>query len=181
MRSSLLLPQGREIPATCPGIRCRVKIMRWLRSQVTNPEDAEDLSGEICLHCMGAIHRFRGDAEFETWLYRISRNVLNSFLRTRHRAIQAENIARLDALNEFTLLSQPTPGPDEIAERVWDALGALTPKQRRLIEWKYSDGLTLSEIASQLDVSAGAASQALYRARKAFKAAYASRESAASR
>ena len=52
-----------------------------------NEEDARDVAQEAYLRAYRAIKRFRGDAQFSTWLYRITANSAATHLgrRSRHR------------------------------------------------------------------------------------------------
>src|SRR3954470_2780298 len=53
-----------------------------------NEEDARDVVQESYLRAWKGIGKFRGDAAFSTWLYRITANAASSHLhkRRRHRA-----------------------------------------------------------------------------------------------
>src|SRR5262245_54612022 len=77
-------------PITCPGITCRDRILRWLTRRIENPADAEDIAGEICLHCLKGMRRFRGEAEFATWRHRITLNVFSDYLRAKGRRAARE-------------------------------------------------------------------------------------------
>src|SRR5680860_1089323 len=50
-------------------------------------EDARDVVQETYLRVHKSLKRFRGDAQFSTWLHRITANCANTFLgrRSRHR------------------------------------------------------------------------------------------------
>src|SRR2546426_5149020 len=50
-------------------------------------EDARDVVQEAYLRAYRGLKRFRGDAQFSTWLYRITANCASTLLarRTRHR------------------------------------------------------------------------------------------------
>jgi RNA polymerase sigma-70 factor (ECF subfamily) len=116
--------------------------------------------------------RFRGEAEFATWLYRVTRNVLIDHLRTRRRQREVVETALGTAAYEAALQSAaPSAATPHEIETLRTALCQLTPRQRHLIEWKYGDGLTYAEISSRLCISEAAASQALYRAREALRKA----------
>src|SRR5215813_14630617 len=73
-----------------------------------NEEDARDVVQESYLRAWRGLDRFRGDAQFSTWLYRITANTAYTHLqrRNRHRtasldAVVAEPIElRLDAQPE---------------------------------------------------------------------------------
>ncbi|MGH8989928.1 MAG: RNA polymerase sigma factor, partial [Acidimicrobiia bacterium] len=58
-----------------------------------NEEDARDVVQETYLRAWKAIRRFRGDAQFSTWLYRITANTASSMTQRRNRT-------RADSLDE---------------------------------------------------------------------------------
>ena len=41
---------------------------------VNNPTEAEDIAQEVFIRVWKGLRRFRGDADFKTWLYRIVTN-----------------------------------------------------------------------------------------------------------
>src|SRR5262245_60014175 len=52
-----------------------------------NEEDARDVVQDAYLRAFRGLKRFRGDAQFSTWMYRITANCANTHLskRTKHR------------------------------------------------------------------------------------------------
>src|SRR2546422_4999200 len=52
---------------------------------VADRQDAEDVAQEAYLRVFRGLAGFRGDAQFETWLYRIVANAAISHLRRRGR------------------------------------------------------------------------------------------------
>ena len=48
-----------------------------------DPEDARDVVQEAYLRAHRGLGRFRGDAQFSTWLYRITSNCAGASARTR--------------------------------------------------------------------------------------------------
>lgn len=159
-------------PLPCPGITCRDKIVRWLKSRMDSSDDAEDVAGEICVHCLQGVDWFRGDADIATWLHRITRNVFIDYLRARGRRAERETCVAADVDSmSFAAPEVTVDSLDPNSERVRLALLQLTPRDRCLLAWKYEDGQTYAEIAARLHISAAAASQALYRARSALRSA----------
>ena len=50
-----------------------------------NEEDARDVTQEAYLRAFRGLKNYRGDAQFTTWLYRITANCASTFLNTRSR------------------------------------------------------------------------------------------------
>ncbi|MGH9687287.1 MAG: RNA polymerase sigma factor [Candidatus Acidiferrales bacterium] len=59
----------------------RENVYRICLRMVRNPSDAEDLVQETFLRVIKKIHTFRGDSQFTTWLYRVTKNVALMQLR----------------------------------------------------------------------------------------------------
>jgi RNA polymerase sigma-70 factor, ECF subfamily len=59
----------------------RDNVYRICLRMVRNPSDAEDLVQETFLRVLKKIHTFRGDSQFTTWLYRVTKNVALMQLR----------------------------------------------------------------------------------------------------
>jgi len=75
--------------------------------------------------------------------------------------------------NDSALVAQDHS--DDVLERVAieEALQKLTENQRQIMAWYYDQGYNCREIAEKLDIEHKSAQQALWRARDAFKRAYA--------
>jgi DNA-directed RNA polymerase specialized sigma24 family protein len=79
-------------------------------------------------------------------------------------------VARLRARSEFEF-DQAQFG-DVSAESVAQALGQLPERYICILEWKYSDELTVEEISQQLGLTVSATYSLLARARQAFRDAW---------
>jgi RNA polymerase sigma-70 factor, ECF subfamily len=132
---------------------------------VGDRQDAEDVSQEVFLRVFRGLEGFRGDAQFETWLYRIVTNTAMSHLRRRGRF--GELVANPDEGPAAELPSPARPA-DEVVDR--DALAAalesLPLSLRSVVVMKDVYGLSCLEIGQHLGVSEGAVKVRLHRARK---------------
>ncbi|MFN8034995.1 MAG: RNA polymerase sigma factor [Acidimicrobiia bacterium] len=135
-----------------------------------NEEDARDVVQETYLRAWKGIDRFRGDARFSTWLYRITANVAYTHIerRRRHRHDQ------LDELTEATA-GLSAGGADagfessELADRLAAAVMALPTTLRTVLVLKDVYGLPHEAIAEDLAITETAAKVRLHRARKALR------------
>jgi RNA polymerase sigma-70 factor (ECF subfamily) len=131
-------------------------------------EDARDVVQETYLRAWKGLKGFRGDAQFTTWLYRITANTAYTTVkrRRRHRA------DALDAVLEEPVETRIEAQPEESAEqsatltRLAGALEHLPPKLRVLVVLKDVYGLSHEEIADELGISVAAAKVRLHRGRK---------------
>ena len=124
-------------------------------------------AGDIVQHVFLKLFRtpsdFRGDAEFTTWIYRVTVNACID---------EQRKLRRFFGLEDFFGLGDDRPRPDQAAqdsqlsEIVRSAIGTLKPKYRLPIVLKYSEGLSYQEIAAVLDCSVGTVSSRINRGHK---------------
>ena len=131
-------------------------------------EDARDVVQESYLRAWKGLPRFRGDAQFSTWMYRITANTAYTAVKRRRRH-RAES---LDAMLEDPIERRPGAQPEDAAEsaalleRLAVGLDELPPKLRVLVVLKDVYGLSHEEIADELGISVPAAKVRLHRGRK---------------
>jgi RNA polymerase sigma-70 factor (ECF subfamily) len=139
-----------------------------------NREEAEDVAQEafLALHRHG--HRFRGEARFSTFVYRVAANAALNRRRSlgRRRAREEALTYRQDAGDD--LPSAPRNPEDaasggEIQERVQTALLEL-PRDLRMAVILYDlEGQSYGEIAQTLRIPEGTVKSRIHRARTALR------------
>ena len=135
-----------------------------------NEEDAKDVVQEAYLRAYRGLRRFRGDASFTTWLYRITANCAATHLgkRSRHRHEDLDDLDVPDA--------RPDIDPEERAEatllrgRVAAALESLPPRLRAVVVLRDVYDLPHDAIAAELGITEAAAKVRLHRARLRLRA-----------
>lgn len=140
---------------------------------VHNKEDADDLTQEIFIQVYHALPKFRGEANFQTWLYRIALNAALNHTRKDNRNIfqRIGNLFRHDLEKEKYLRIPETENPESILieeehrELVRKALDTLPENQRSAIILSKYDDLSQREIAEILGTTEGAVEALLQRAK----------------
>jgi RNA polymerase sigma-70 factor (ECF subfamily) len=133
-----------------------------------NEEDARDVVQDAYLRAYKGLKKFRGDASFSTWLYRITANCASSYLvkrnRDRHEDLDDDRQALVDERPEI----DPQLRVDAAAERqrLTDALASLPPDMRAVVVLRDVYDLPHEAIAAELGITEGAAKVRLHRARK---------------
>lgn len=138
--------------------------------------DAEDLAQEVWLKAYGALDQFRGEAGFYTWLRRITVNTFLNHKRVGARAGRSDRTvtfewdaaAEANGLDEM-LSHRPQRVEEDyhrrlLVEKVFQALGELTPQQRLIFLLKHWEGMTYEEISNIFNCSTGTIKKSLFRA-----------------
>jgi RNA polymerase sigma-70 factor (ECF subfamily) len=135
-----------------------------------NEEDARDVAQDAYLRAWRGIGRFRGEAQFSTWMYRITANAASSHTQRRRRQ-RTEQLDDYAEPLEERIESLPGPAAEsaEALDRVSVAITTLPMKLRTVVVLKDVYGLSHEEIASELDISVAAAKVRLHRARRKLK------------
>jgi RNA polymerase sigma-70 factor (ECF subfamily) len=132
-----------------------------------NEEDARDVVQEAYLRAWKGIGRFRGDAQFTTWLYRITANAAYTLVQKRRRR-RTEPLETADEPIELASEAQPESAAESalVMEQLSDAVAQLPPKLRSIVVLKDVYGLSHDAIAEELGISVAAAKVRLHRGRK---------------
>ncbi len=143
-------------------------VQRFVARRVDDPEDAADLTAEVFLAAIEASRTYRGEAAPRAWLYGIARHVVASHHRSRTRALRAVNrIGARDLLDDDAtdriLARIHSQGQ---ARRLYESLASLPERQRAVVELVAVDGLSLTEAATALGITAGNARVRYHRARR---------------
>ena len=132
-----------------------------------NEEDARDVVQETYLRAYKGLKRFRGEAQFTTWLYRITANCASTHLgrRRKHRHDELdESVGLVDERAEHDPILRADAG--ELREELKVALQDLPPKLRSVIVLRDIYDLPHEAIAEELGISETAAKVRLHSARK---------------
>jgi RNA polymerase sigma-70 factor, ECF subfamily len=127
--------------------------------------DALDIAQETFLKLFSSMRDFRGNASFESWLYRI---VVNRCLDHQRRGRRLKpfwegllDVVRAPAESVLQELLRA-----EMTKDVQRIVGTLPPEQRIVVVLRYTEGLAYDRIAEILGCSAGTVASRLNRAHK---------------
>jgi RNA polymerase sigma-70 factor (ECF subfamily) len=132
-----------------------------------NEEDAQDVVQEAYLRAYKGLKRFRGDAAFTTWMYRITANCASTHLARRaqhqHEALVADDPV-VDERPDFNPEARLGSAADR--ELLHAALASLPADMRAVVVLRDVYDLPHEAIAAELGITEGAAKVRLHRARK---------------
>ena len=154
--------------------RYQRKITALALGMLRNREDALDIVQETFTKAYQNLPRFKGDAAFYTWVYRIAYNLCVD----QQRRTAKDPQLTLDA-DEDGRPAHPLPAgelqPDEpfarardaeIARRVRTAIRELTPDHQAVILLRELEGLSYAEISQVLECPKGTVMSRLHYARR---------------
>ncbi|MFZ2305713.1 MAG: RNA polymerase sigma factor RpoE [Rhodoferax sp.] len=153
------------------------RIQRLIGRMVRDVDLVEDISQETFVRAYRALHQFRGDAQFYTWLYRIAVNTAKKFLlELKHDPTVSESFLANDEEDETSWRKneQTTDeGPEsilaakEIAAVVNAAMDDLPADLRQAVTLREIEGLSYEEIAVAMNCPVGTVRSRIFRAREA--------------
>lgn len=152
----------------------RQPLFSTIYNMTGNREDATDIAQEVFIKAFQSIKRFRGQASFYTWLYRIAVNSSITFIKRakKQRFINYETIDETlvssEILEYFTAKTKTEKGAllKELQEKLNEALQKLSPKHRIVVILHEVEGMNHKEIADITKTSEGTVRSRLHYAKK---------------
>lgn len=158
--------------------RYQARAYRLAWSLLRDAEDARDLSQEAFLRVYQSAGRFRGDARFSTWFYRIVVNLCLDHRRRRRwwqRALARDHDDDPVAVVEQQPAREPDPGQraseEQMMTRLWAAVHRLSPQQRAAVVLSVQEQMSTAEVAAVLQCSEPTVRVHLHRAVQALRRA----------
>jgi len=159
-------------------IKYQRRIERLIGRMVRDVDLVPDIAQETFIRAYRALHQFRGDAQFYTWLYRIAVNTAKKALLDMKRSplITESALHNGDDDDETSRVSQEltteeTPetilAAQEIAQAVNAAMEALPEDLRQAVTLREIEGLSYEEISNAMGCPIGTVRSRIFRAREA--------------
>lgn len=145
------------------------QVYNFCYGMLGNAEDASDAAQEAFVKAYHALEGFRRDAQFLTWMLRISNNVCVDLWRKRTRT---QAVSLDDDEQSFTEIASydPLPGDtilrDEGDRLVYDAVSRLPEKYRSSLVMFHFGGMSIKDISRALGRPEGTVKSDLHIARE---------------
>lgn len=162
-------------------IKYQRRIQRLIARMVRDVDLVEDIAQETFIRAYRALHQFRGDSQFYTWLYRIAVNTAKKFLLELKRdpTVSESAFKSTDEDDETSWTgieptSDETPesvlAAKEIAFVVSTALEALPEDLKQALSLREIEGMSYEEISALMNCPIGTVRSRIFRAREAISA-----------
>ncbi len=150
------------------------KLGRLLGRMIRDQAEVEDVVQESFIKAYRALHNFRGDSAFYTWLYRIGINTAKNYLVSMGRRpqvmqeVEIEDVENFDDGGEMRTTDTPETAmmTKQIAQMVNDTVANLPEELRTAITLREIEGLSYEEIATLMQCPIGTVRSRIFRARE---------------
>lgn len=151
--------------------RHRDRVYRILVRMVGDDQDAQDLAQEVFLKLYRSLGGFRGDADFTTWLHRLTVNLALDHLRARSRQPLQVPLTPLPDRVDAGPSAEDSVLHHERQRQLLAAVQDLPLAYRRTLLLRHQHHLTYEQIAAHIRAPVRTVETHLYRARALLRAA----------
>ncbi len=128
---------------------------------VANKACAEDITQDTFIKAYKAISRYRSQAKFSTWLFRITSNAAIDYIR-KHKKLK--NVDSFDQLNDVKSEHIMPDDQLDISRQINKAMTGLSDMERLAFTLKHQQGYSIAETAKRLNINNNACKQTIFRA-----------------
>ena len=149
----------------------QTRVVNYATAILRASGEAEAVAQETFIRAHRALHRFRGDSSFKTWLYTIATNLARTALERRSRRERIGDQSLDDEDRSMGALDVPAGGPDAESalvtrDAIDRALSALPDTLREAVVLLDVEGLDYKEIAVVIDAPIGTVESRIFRGRQ---------------
>ena len=141
------------------------RLRRFAHALSRDAADADDLVQDVAIRAMASCEQWQAGTRFDSWIFRITRNLWIDTVRSRGR--RSKYLAPAEA-GEL-VGHDPRPGIEAAIDlgAAMRAMGSLPDEQREVVALILIDGLGYREAADVLDLPMGTIASRLARGRTA--------------
>lgn len=153
-------------------VKYQNRVASIISRYIDRQEDIEDLTQEVFIKVFRAIHTYRGESSFYTWLFRIAINHAKSFLQQRKTKpnFQDKRDIGFEKNSNQGLLTMDTPenllSRSELVETIKQTFASMPSDLNVALMLREFDGLSYDEISKVMECPIGTVRSRIYRARE---------------
>ena len=125
-------------------------LLKVCRIYAYTNEDRQDLFQDIVLHAWNAFPRFRGEAKFSTWLYRVAINTAITGIRKKQRSVDAKQ----ELEEGLEMMDSTSQEEDERLQELQTAISRLNQVEKAIV-MLYMEERSYDEMEEILGMSQG--------------------------
>jgi len=158
-------------------LNCQKKVFNIAYRMIGNYDDANELAQEVFLRAFRSMKKFKGDALFSTWIYKVTVNVCLDEIRKRKKKIVVSLDQEIEIKDGEVKRQIPdnAPTPDieletkELKNAVNESIQQLPDDYKSIIVLRDIQGFSYFEISKIVNCPEGTVKSRISRARKALK------------
>lgn len=105
-------------------------IIKICRAYTDSQEDFEDYYQEVCLQIWRSKDKFRGDAKWSTWIYRLALNICLTLIKKKKNSLQYK---QTNGANQLEMAEENSAFSDEDLGLLYEAIKQLSEIDRAII------------------------------------------------
>lgn len=145
------------------------RLRHHIAARVSRSEDVEEILQDTLYGFLEATRDFHGNSSIKTFVYAICHNKIVDYYRKKKiKHVVFSQVPRLEMFVSPLLDPEAELDQTVIKEKIAHVLGRMLPVYRQVIQLKYLENVSVSNIAQKLSISFKSAESRLFRARKAF-------------
>lgn len=149
----------------------QARLLRFVTYSTGDPDLAQSITQDTLLKAYNGRDSFRGDCSVSTWLTGIALNVIRDHLRTeKYKFWKRVRSSAIDVTEMASFLPAGDASPEarmlakERVRQLGEVLQQLSARQRTVFLLKFSEGLSVEEIAEVSDMGINTVRTHLHRA-----------------
>ena len=139
------------------------RLLRQAMGIIKNADDAKDIVQEVLIRMLKEKRLFDTSFNIQAWLTRVNRNLCYNWIRNRNRRTVLLNMYPLPRKLPATQLKHQLQ--IEQQQHIAQALSSLSTDHREVLQLRYYQDMSYSEIAQALEIKIGTVMSRLSRAR----------------
>lgn len=149
------------------------RIINYLARMTGNRWEAEELAQEAFVRAYFALHSYKPQYKFSTWLFKIATNLCINHLKKRNRFVHVDDYQDEDGESSWILPDTRSQGNPALATerremqlQIQEAISQLPPVYRTVVILRHLHDLSYQEIADVTELPIGTVKSRLGRGRQ---------------
>lgn len=144
-------------------------VFKYVKSQITNYQTAEELTQDIFLDFIEALRDFRFQSSLKTFIFSIARHkVIDQIRKKKIKSILFSRLPSFIIEGLKVVFIDEEIDKKELKEKISKIISSLPNDYQVILRLKYIDGVKMKVISKKLNLNFKATESLLFRARKSF-------------
>ena len=148
------------------------KLFGYISKHEINKDDVNDIIQDTFLKVKTNINSLRNPAKVESWIFQIARNTINDFFRKKKKFFEVEENTKEVTIEPNAFVEEDIKikiQTQEFSEYAGFIVSELPEKYRKAVYMGDIEGLSMKEVAEELNISVSGAKSRVQRGRKMIK------------